>query len=65
MSALIDSVLLTCPHCWSAVELDVDCTAGDQVYFEDCQTCCGSMEIHIHVDEHGNLSHAEALRENN
>lgn len=64
MTALIENFIITCPHCWSAVELDVDCTAGDQVYIEDCQTCCGAMEIHIHVDELGNLINAEALSDN-
>jgi hypothetical protein len=63
MPALIDDVVLTCPYCGSAVEIDVDCTAGSQVYFEDCQTCCAGMEIHTHVDEKGNLVMAEARRE--
>ena len=64
MTALVDNTLITCPYCWSTVELDVDCTAGDQTYYEDCQICCGCIEISIHIDENGNLLFAEARREN-
>ena len=64
MSALVDNIVVTCPTCWSPVELDVDCSAGDQIYFEDCQVCCSSMEITIRVDEEGNLLSAEARGDN-
>lgn len=63
MSALIDNVVVTCPHCYAAVELDVDCTSGDQVYYEDCRICCAPMEVRIHVDDEGNLAYAEARHE--
>lgn len=63
MSALIEDVLVTCPYCGQMMEIDVDCTGGDQSYYEDCQTCCMSVQLSISVDDRGNLASATARRD--
>ncbi len=63
MSALIEDVLVTCPYCGEVMELDVDCTGGDQTYYEDCQTCCVAVQLVIMVDDRRNLASATARRD--
>ncbi|MDQ4147439.1 MAG: CPXCG motif-containing cysteine-rich protein [Pseudomonadota bacterium] len=63
MSALIEDLVVSCPYCGQAMEIDIDCTGGDQSFYEDCQTCCMSVRFVITVDEAGNLSSATALRD--
>jgi hypothetical protein len=63
MSALIEDVMVICPYCGRAMEIDVDCTGGDQSYYEDCQTCCAPVRLFITVDDLGNLSRAVACRD--
>jgi hypothetical protein len=63
MSALIEDLVVTCPYCGQAMEVDVDCTGGDQSYYEDCQTCCMPVQFLITVDEAGNLREAIARRD--
>ncbi len=63
MSALIEDLVTTCPYCGESMEIDVDCTGGDQTYFEDCQVCCMPMRFHITVDERGNLASFTASRD--
>ncbi len=63
MSALIEDVVVTCPYCGRAMEIDIDCTGGDQSYYEDCQTCCASVRLFIRVDDLGNLIRAVACRD--
>lgn len=63
MSALIEDLLLNCPYCGQPMEIDVDCTGGDQSLYEDCQICCMPVRLMIAVDGLGNLSSATALRD--
>jgi hypothetical protein len=63
MSALIEDLVVSCPYCGQAMEIDIDCTGGDQSFYEDCQTCCMPVRFVITVDEAGNLSSATALRD--
>jgi hypothetical protein len=63
MSALIEYLVVTCPYCGQAMEIDVDCTGGDQSYYEDCQTCCMPVRFLITVDDRGNLSNFTARRD--
>ena len=46
-----------------AMEVDVDCTAGDQVYYEDCQVCCAPVKFTVKVDDFGNLVDLWARRD--
>ena len=63
MSALIEDIELICPYCGETMEVDVDCTAGNQVYYEDCQVCCAPVKFIVMVDDSGNLSDLKAQRD--
>ena len=62
MSALIEDIELICPYCGETMEVDVDCTAGNQVYYEDCQVCCQPILLEIRPGNGQPL--VEARREN-
>jgi hypothetical protein len=63
MSALIEDVEVTCPYCGEPMEIDVDCTGGSQVYYEDCRVCCAPITLLIGIDELGDLIDVKARRE--
>lgn len=46
MSALNEQ-WVRCPYCgeWIAVQLDT--SAGEQAYIEDCQVCCRPIEMRL------------------
>ncbi|MBN0987863.1 CPXCG motif-containing cysteine-rich protein [Amphritea pacifica] len=46
----LEAVSRTCPYCGEPVELVVDCTAGNQQYFEDCSVCCKPMMVELDVE---------------
>jgi len=48
MNAL-ESVLAGCPYCGEPIELEIDCSAGDQDYIEDCAVCCRPITVRVTV----------------
>lgn len=40
-----EDVTVTCPHCWQAIGLRLDLSAGSQAYVQDCEVCCNPLEI--------------------
>ncbi|MBR9866508.1 MAG: CPXCG motif-containing cysteine-rich protein [Oceanospirillales bacterium] len=46
----LETISRNCPYCGEPIELLVDCTAGDQQYFEDCQVCCKPISVELRVD---------------
>lgn len=48
---IIEFATVTCPYCWQPVELEVDLSAGDQVYVEDCSVCCEPMVVKLTVSD--------------
>jgi hypothetical protein len=64
MAALIEDIEIVCPYCGELMEVDVDCTGGNQRYYEDCQVCCAPVEFMVTVDELGNLINITARRDN-
>ncbi|MDH4046799.1 MAG: CPXCG motif-containing cysteine-rich protein [Gammaproteobacteria bacterium] len=34
-----------CPFCAEPLQVELDLSAGDQDYIEDCQVCCQPMRI--------------------
>ncbi|MCA8967000.1 MAG: CPXCG motif-containing cysteine-rich protein [Planctomycetes bacterium] len=60
---MFDSTAVTCPWCWSPVELGVDLYPGAQEYVEDCSVCCHPMRVRVEVDADGELVSIEADRE--
>ena len=48
---MLESALVTCPYCWETVELELDLSAGSQLYTEDCPVCCQPMRVNLAVDD--------------
>jgi transcription elongation factor Elf1 len=40
-----------CPHCGERISMLLDLSAGSQSYIEDCEVCCGPVEIDYQVEE--------------
>jgi hypothetical protein len=38
---------IACPYCGEVCSVQVDTSAGEQAYIEDCQVCCRPMELHL------------------
>lgn len=36
-----------CPYCGEPIELEVDSSAGEQGYIEDCSVCCRPIEVRL------------------
>lgn len=39
-----------CPYCGEWGEFEVDTSAGEQTYIEDCGVCCRPIEIRVLAD---------------
>ncbi len=59
---MLETSRIDCPYCGEAFDIDVDCSAGDQEYVEDCPVCCQPIEVHVSVDHEGTLLGVQALR---
>jgi hypothetical protein len=60
---MLHDVTVTCPYCGEPFDAEVDCSAGDQAYVEDCWVCCRPIEIRITCGPGGELLAMEALRD--
>ncbi len=40
-----------CPHCGARISMMLDLSAGSQCYIEDCEVCCGPIEVRFRVEE--------------
>jgi hypothetical protein len=38
-----------CPWCGTSLVLDIDCSAGDQRYVEDCALCCQPILVSVRL----------------
>jgi hypothetical protein len=36
-----------CPYCGEWIEIQVDASAGEQSYIEDCSVCCRPIEMRV------------------
>jgi ribosomal protein S27E len=52
---------IRCPHCHERIEVNVETVYGSQRYVEDCQVCCGPIEMVVTV-EAGELESIKALK---
>ncbi|MCL1123219.1 CPXCG motif-containing cysteine-rich protein [Shewanella surugensis] len=43
---------ISCPHCGHHQYIDIDASAGDQDYYEDCRVCCNPIHLRLHLDEY-------------
>ena len=42
---------ISCPYCGEAISVQVDASAGEQSYIEDCQVCCRPIEFHLRTGD--------------
>lgn len=49
----IEQVSVQCPYCGQQIELEIDCSVGDQQYTEDCPVCCKPVTITVKLAEKG------------
>ena len=52
-----------CPYCWEPIVLELDLSAGSQVYVEDCAVCCQPIRVVLSVDPDGGYF-VDVAREN-
>lgn len=52
---MLEFVVIHCPYCGETFETSVDVSAGAQAYVEDCAVCCRPIDVHVRVDDEGNL----------
>ena len=52
-----------CPYCGEHFDTEIDLSAGNQDYIEDCQVCCRPIVFRIAVDDGYQLNHVKLLRE--
>jgi len=48
-------ITVPCPYCGESYDTRVDLTGGSFDYIEDCQICCQPIELHIEVNDAGEL----------
>ena len=41
---------IRCPYCAEPLQIQVDLSAGDQSYIEDCQVCCQPIQLNFTVE---------------
>jgi hypothetical protein len=46
---MIEDHAAQCPYCGEPIVLELDLSAGSQVYIEDCAVCCRPMRVALHV----------------
>ena len=61
---MIEDRQIPCPYCGGVFETQVDCTAGNQSYIEDCQICCQPIMFEIEVGPALQLINLTVHREN-
>lgn len=60
---MLDTVLVTCPHCGERFETTVDPSGGDAEYIEDCYVCCRPITLRLQVGLDGGLEDFDAGRD--
>ncbi|MCP5156427.1 MAG: CPXCG motif-containing cysteine-rich protein [Ectothiorhodospiraceae bacterium] len=53
---MLDTHLVGCPYCGESIEIEVDASAGRQVYIEDCQVCCRPFVVEVTLDLDGDAT---------
>ena len=48
---MIETCNIQCPYCGEQFETEVDCSAGSQVYYEDCFVCCRPILFETLVED--------------
>ena len=50
---MIEDYAAQCPYCGEPIVLELDLSAGSQVYVEDCAVCCRPMRVALQVAPDG------------
>jgi hypothetical protein len=62
---MYDTATIDCPWCGSQTEITLDCSAGSQIFVEDCMVCCSPILVRMDCDPvNGELAGLTAVREN-
>ncbi|MGL4474899.1 MAG: CPXCG motif-containing cysteine-rich protein [Shewanella sp.] len=43
--------IISCPFCGHHLHIELDASAGDQDYYDDCRVCCNPIHLRLHIDE--------------
>ncbi|MDJ0710940.1 MAG: CPXCG motif-containing cysteine-rich protein [Woeseiaceae bacterium] len=46
---------ISCPYCGEGITIIVDDSVPEQSYVEDCEVCCRPIEVHMTVDNDGDV----------
>jgi hypothetical protein len=63
MLEMLEVCDVTCPYCSARFQVRVDCSAGADDYYEDCEKCCSPIRITTVVDDDNKLVSIDARRE--
>ncbi len=44
------SEAVTCPYCGQTFELEIDTSAGSQMFVTDCEVCCRPFEVAVECE---------------
>jgi transcription elongation factor Elf1 len=61
---MIESKEVSCPYCGVTFTTNIDCSAGNQIYTEDCHICCQPIEFKTEVGDDFDLLSFEVRKEN-
>ena len=50
---MIEDHAAQCPYCGEPIVLELDLSAGSQVYTEDCAVCCQPLRVALQVAADG------------
>jgi hypothetical protein len=50
---IIETVPVQCPYCGEIMELQIDCSEGNQEFMEDCPVCCKPVTVTVTVGDYG------------
>jgi len=60
---MIMTQTVCCPYCGERFESNIDVSAGNEDYFEDCQACCRPVRFNTHISPNGELIRVEIRRD--
>ncbi|MEI6757802.1 MAG: CPXCG motif-containing cysteine-rich protein [Chlorobium sp.] len=50
---IIETISVQCPYCGEIMDLQIDCSEGDQEFMEDCPLCCKPVTIAVTISDNG------------
>jgi len=59
----MDEFEAQCPCCWELITLELDLSAGSQIYTEDCPVCCQPLRVALTMAPDGSYT-VDVAREN-